>query len=179
MPEGMRSCPGKDIHAQGLRDHQSLMWTTEDQKIELCCIVHHDFAIAQWSSLMCWIQAALQSCLDCSPMFGACLASYSCSRDITCVWILLILLLISSLHQLINLEPRCNPAAPLLGQNWELPLKRYSLSSLERESDCLNILGSAVLFPVIYQPGKTWTGPRSQQCSVSCSLHMWTLVWVC
>lgn len=38
--------------------------------------------------------------------------------------------LISSLHQLANLEQRCDPAAPLLGQNWALPLKWHSLSSL-------------------------------------------------
>lgn len=130
MLGGMPSCPGKEIHAQGLRDHHGLTWTTDGQKTELCCIVHHDFAIARWSSLMCWIQAPLPSCLDCSPVVEGCLASSSCSREITCIWVLLILSLISSFHQLMNLEPRCNPAAPLLGQNWYLPWKCHSLSSL-------------------------------------------------
>lgn len=129
MPGGMWSFPGKEMQAQGLRERlwHALMWTTGDQKMEARCIVHHDLVIAQWSSLMCWIQAALPSCLDCSPVVGGCLASSSCSSKTTCVWVFLIL--ISSLHQLMNLEPRCNPAAPLLGQKWGLPLKWHSLSS--------------------------------------------------
>lgn len=135
MPGGTQCFPGKEIQAQALRARLwcALMWTTGDQKTEACCIAHHNSVIGQWSSLMCWIQAALPSCFDCSSVVGGCLVSSSCSSKTTCVWVLLILSLISSLHQLMYLEQRCSPATQLLGQNGSLPLKWHSFSFLAGE----------------------------------------------
>lgn len=48
-------------------------------------VVHCNSAGAQWLRLMCWLQAALPACPDCSPVAGGCSASSSCSSKTTCV----------------------------------------------------------------------------------------------
>lgn len=70
-------------------------------------VVHCRSLGAQWFSLVCWLQAALPACPDCSPWLeGAQLPPAAAAKPLVFVLVSLSLLLISSLHQLINLEQR-------------------------------------------------------------------------
>ena len=87
----------------------ALMWATEDQQTEACRVAYHGLVTAQWWSLVCWARAALPSCRDCSPVAGGCWPFSRCSSSkIACVWVLLILSLISFLQLLMTLSQDAN-----------------------------------------------------------------------